>query len=91
VTVEEPPAPAHKSGKTVAIEIGWRVFGDAIRVAIAVDEDDCVQELRLPLDGARSHERRHNIPSGWRDLPVIDSEIALARGSEARVALATRP
>jgi hypothetical protein len=77
VTVEEPPAPAHKSGKTVAIEIGWRVFGDAIRVAITVDEDDCVQELRLPLDGARSHERRHNIPSGWRDLPVIDSEIAL--------------
>jgi hypothetical protein len=76
ITVEEPPPPPHQSGKTVAVELGWRVLGDAIRVAMAVDQDCCVQELRLPLNAARAHERRHSLPSHWRDLAVIDAEIA---------------
>jgi hypothetical protein len=92
VTAEEPPASAHKSDKTVAVDIGWRAFGDAIRVAIAVDEDGAVRELRLPLDAARTHELRHNIPSGWRDLGVIDSEISgLLERAKAELLLLRTP
>jgi hypothetical protein len=92
VTIEEPPVPARESDKTVAIETGWRVFGDAIRVAMAVDQDGFVQELRLPIDGARSHERRHNIPSGWRDLAVIDSQIAnLLEGAKVELRSLSAP
>lgn len=76
MTVEEPPAPVRTSEKAAAIEFGWRVLGDAIRVAMVVDQDGLIQEFRLSLDGARSHERRHNMPSGWRDLAGIDSQIA---------------
>jgi hypothetical protein len=81
ITLEEPPVAIHKSAKAVAIEFGWRVFGDAIRVAVMVDQDGLVQDLRLPFDAARSHERRHSIPSGWRDLATLDSQIANLLGS----------
>jgi hypothetical protein len=84
IAVEEPPATIQTSNKAVAIELGWRAFRDAIRVAVMVDQEGLVQELRLPFEAARSHERRHSIPSGWRDLATIDSQIAnrLARVKE---------
>jgi hypothetical protein len=77
ITIEEPPAGSNKARKAVAVDIGWRLLNDAIRVAVAVDEDGTVRDLRLPLDGARVHERRHNLPSGWRDLALLDSQMSV--------------
>src|SRR5207302_5361494 len=88
-TAEEPPVSARPADAVVAVDIGWRAFGDAIRVATAVDQDGIVQELRLPLDAARAHERRHHLPySGWRDLAVLDVEIAaLLEAAKAKLRL----
>jgi hypothetical protein len=92
ITVEEPPVIAHKSDKAVAIELGWRALDDAIRVAVMVDQDGLVQDLRLPFDAARSHERRHSIPSGWHDLATLDSRIAnLLSSAKAELQELTRP
>lgn len=77
ITAELPPVLLNKKAKSVAVDIGWRAFADAIRVAVALDDHGMVQEFRLPLDAARVHERRHNIPSGWRDLGVLDRQISM--------------
>jgi hypothetical protein len=92
ITAEEPPVSPKTTGKAVAVDIGWRVLGDAIRVAMAVDTCGNVRELRLPLDAARIHERRHNIPSGWRDLPIIDARIStLVEQAKAELLLLPAP
>ena len=76
ITAERPPVRDRVGDKAVAVNIGWRILGDAIRVAMAVDDDGIVSELRLPLDAARSHERRHQLPSGWRDLAALDQQVS---------------
>ena len=47
-----PPAP--RNGGTVAVDVGWRLFGEEIRVASWVDDAGKSGELRLPA-GILSH------------------------------------
>jgi len=58
LTLEEPPREEKNKAK-VAIEIGWRLFGTGLRVAVALGEDGDLRELYLPkqwLDGKRKAE-----------------------------------
>ncbi len=58
LTVEEPPQKAKPQAK-VAIELGWRLFEQGLRVAVALGEDGDLKELYLPrqtLDGKRKAE-----------------------------------
>src|SRR6516162_1324780 len=58
LTLEETPREEKNKAK-VAIEIGWRLFGTGLRVAVALGEDGDLRELYLPkqwLDGKRKAE-----------------------------------
>lgn len=54
--LEVPPAsPAVRinlpaTGRTAAMDIGWRIFEDYIRIGVIADSDGNVFELRLPMD-----------------------------------------
>jgi transposase len=55
--VGEPTAPT--VGGAVAVDIGWRVFDEDLRVAVAADEKKNRIELRLPLgSGGLGHMRK---------------------------------
>jgi Putative transposase DNA-binding domain len=60
-----------------AIDLGWRVMGDYIRIGMLADSDGNIAELRLPLEASTYHSRRHGIVSGWRDLLTLDRKISL--------------
>jgi len=49
LTLEEPMAKLAAPVK-VAIEIGWRLFKQGLRVAVALGEDGKFRELYLPTD-----------------------------------------
>lgn len=47
VAVQDIPT---RDGREVGIDIGWRLFEDRLRVAVAVDEENQLEELSLPQE-----------------------------------------
>lgn len=60
-----------------AIDLGWRMMGDYVRIGMLADSDGNIVELRFPLEASTYHSRRHGIVSGWRDLLAVDRKISL--------------
>lgn len=60
VTVEEPPpdAPTSSLARTAALDLGWRVLEDALRIGVLVTEDGEAAELRLPFRADTASLRR---------------------------------
>lgn len=81
ITVEEPPRePRVPTGKRVAIDVGWRKRGDALRVAYFADSDGRHGEILLPLDFSNRECRKFNerlkpghfaMPRNHDDLRVL--------------------
>ena len=67
LTVEEPMAKPVAPVK-VAIEIGWRLFRQGLRVAVALGEDGNVRELYLPTDWLEGKRKAESL------LSIIDRE-----------------
>src|SRR5581483_8131067 len=82
LTIEEPPVrPQRKNGRVAAIDLGWRLMDDCIRIGVLVDNSDNAIELSIPLDFANNSLRRqrehfmdvtdaclpiHSIPDIWK-------------------------
>ncbi len=67
LTVEEPMAKPAAPVK-VAIEIGWRLFKQGLRVAVALGEDGKFKELYLPADWLEGKRKAESL------LSIIDRE-----------------
>lgn len=88
IMVAEPPKPAARrmAARSCAINLGWRVMGNFVRVGVICDEAGRCHELRLPLDAPTSRSRRHGLHSGFYDLLAYDSEIGrLAENAKKRI------
>src|SRR5258707_12989566 len=67
LTVEEPMAKPAAPVK-MAIEIGWRLFRQGLRVAVALGEDGKFRELYLPTDWLEGKRKAETL------LSIIDRE-----------------
>lgn len=72
LTLEVPPGEARKpTGKSAAIDLGWRRFADYVRVGVLRDSDGNRLEICLPWDGSTSNTRRHGEPGNWDDVDRV--------------------
>lgn len=98
VTLEMPPQPAlPRVKRAMAIDVGWRVLDEGLRVAVVTDGEHC-WELRIPWDMSRRcqrafmmrHPGRHSTNT-WEDIIRIQQAkdaalegVKVAVGNEER-------
>ncbi len=80
LTVEIPPqAMAASVGRVAALDVGWRVRGDYLRIGLLTDTDGNLYELRLPFDLSNRSARRcegggYQMVSSFKQMWEIESE-----------------
>lgn len=77
ITVEEPPAAERqKTGKSVAIDVGWRKRDNALRFGYLVDSDGLSKELLLSLDfSTRDSRRQRRLHPEFEQIPENHAEL----------------
>jgi hypothetical protein len=81
IAVEVPPTDdvRQPTGRRAAIDVGWRVRGDGIRIGYLVDDNGCSEELLLPFDFSTNQTRKMRARYGhlahWNHLPQTHQEL----------------
>lgn len=67
--------PSYSLKKECAVNFGWRVIGDYLRIATVATSKGEVFEIRMPFDLSNNRTRRDKLPSSFKDVWVLESQI----------------